>query len=376
MNNTMVWGPWPHWLPVLCSAVHRWEILHGSLEGFGETRQKVRQQFEIGSLSEITFRDAPDFELSIGPEVVKVKVVDGTSMEIRRWSAQTKAKKHHRVPRMLISRWGSGDGRVVWRRSDWEADRCVRMKPEKVMRESDAYAINAGLHPHLAEELLSMLEGGMVEILQAIDDLLARPVDSRPVEWSNSLAEAQPILKLFIVHQLIRTRNGRKRAERAVPFQEYVKAFGEPDVVKKGKMPMLRRCYEAQMTIASSIVDPDSPFYKWASGSETEVFIGLPDPLDDVFPLTDDPVVVFPFSTGLSGDPLRPWWEGTLLFLPISPRAGIGIKPVHAPRNFVKWTSISVEMVQLWCAGLVARHSEVVLPSKKTWVWNLFNVGT
>ncbi len=373
MTETKCLDSLPHWLPSLCAIVHRWEMVHGSLEGIGETSQWVKEQFKLGRPTGIDFKDVPDFVLRIGPEVVKVEVVDGTNMEIRRWSARTKSRKHHRVPQMLISRWGSGDGRVVWRRSNWEAGRFVRIKAKKVMRESDAYTINFGLDPDLVEDLLAMLEGGVAEILRAIDDTLARPADGRPIKWTGHLANAQPILKLFIAHQLIRTWNGRKRVERAVPFEDYIKEVAGSDNVSKEEMPLLRESYEMWVKTMSSIVDPYSPLYQWVTGPESEVCIGLPEPLDDVFPLTDDPVATFPFPNGLTDASSRPWWESVLLFLPVSPRAGIGIMPARAPGNVVKWASISAKMVALWCAELDARHSEVVLPSKKTWVWDVFN---
>ena len=379
MTRTDFDAPLPVWFSGLCGAVHQWEITHGgSLAGFPTTKQAVELQLcENGSPIDEEIRAAPDFVLEIGSRSVKVTAEGEPTRNIRRLSAPDKSRKHHQVPRMLIRRWADREGKVLWRRSEWETGRVAPMRPEKIMRRSSAYTINQGLNPQEAEDILALRESLAAQILSEIDELVARPPDGRPIRWEGHLECAQEILKVFILHQMIRTEDHRRRLERAFPLDERVRsARSQAADWTDSDAALIQFLYRNWIAFATSVVHPDDPLYRSAESSETEIYIGLPDPPGDVFPLTEIPVwfpIKIPPAMGRQeADAMRSDLGAVAPFMPIGPNVGIGIKPTTAPDDVVKWATIPVDLIMQSCVHLSGRYSEVVLPWKPTHVWDIF----
>ena len=381
MTNADFDTPLPVWFSALCGAVHWWEIVHGgSLEGFPTTKQAFELQLcEDGSPFDDELRAAPGFVLDVGARSVKVTAEGEPTRNIRRLSAHDKSRKHHQVPRMLIRRWANRDGKVLWRRSEWEIGRVAPMNPKKIMRRSNAYSMIHGLDPQVAEDMLADLESVTAETLPEIDELVARPADGQPIRWQGHLEGTQEVLKLFILHQMIRTEDHRRRLEKAFPLDEGVRtARNQATDWTESDTALMELEYRNRIVAATSVVHPDHPWHLSATGPETEIYIGLPDPPGDVFPLTDIPVWFprpFPFPPGMGrreADAMRTDLGAVAPFLPIGPNVGIGIKPTTSPDDVVKWALIPVDIAMQYCTHLSGRYSEVVLPWKPTNVWDIF----
>lgn len=371
------------WFAILAGFVHRWEFRHdGSLEGFPETKSGVQRLAENGSAAEV-LRNAPDFRLDIGAEFVLVSVEGEPVWRISRHSAGTMSKKHHQVPRMLIKRWANKEGRVLWRRSQGNPGRVVPMRPGKIMRRSGAYAVQMGLDPRLIgmspkaeatdilEGHLGDLERGTAPILRQIDELVERTPDGRSVRWQDELLLADEVLKLFILHQMIRTEESRRRLETDVPLDDWIRtARRNTTGWTDADTGMARQTHRNWLAIMTSVVDPDHPWYTSVVGSETEIYVGLPDPPADVFPLTDNPVWSIPMGRQTMEG--RRTYLGAWPFLPISPRVGIGIKPPELPTDDVKCARIPVDYIMQYCVGIAEKYSEVVLPWERSRVWDIF----
>lgn len=379
MTKSDVDTPLPVWFSALCGAVHRWEIDHeDSLDGFPTTKQAlVPQLCGNGSPTDDEMRAAPDFVLDIGDRTVRVTAEGEPTRHIRRLSAHDKSRKHHQVPRMLIRRWANRQGKVLWRRREWETGRVASMRPEKIMRRTNAYSVIAGLNPQTAEDMLADLESMTAETLPQIDELVARPPDGRPIRWDGHLEGAQWELKVFMLHQMIRTEDHRRRLESAFPLDEGVRtARSQATDWTQSDTALMELLHRNWLAAATSIVHPEHPWFRSAAGPETEIYIGLPDPPGDVFPLTDIPVwFPLPLPPGMKrqeADTMRSDLGAVAPFLPIGPNAGIGIKPTTTPDDVVKWAKIPVGAIMQFCAHLSGRCSEVVLPWKPTRVWDIF----
>lgn len=379
MTSTDFDAPLPVWFSGLCGAVHRWEIAHdGSLEGFPTTKQAVELQlYETDSPIDEEIRAAPDFVLEIGAQSIKVTAEGEPTRNIRRLSARDKSRKHHQVPSMLIRRWADREGKVLWRRSEWKAGRVAPMRPEKIMRRSSAYSMKHGLNPEEAEDILAHLESVTALTLPEIDELVARPPDGRPIRWQGHLEGTQEVLKLFMLHQMIRTEDYRRRLERAFPMDEGIRvARSQASDWTESDTALMQIEYRNRIAFATSLVHPDHPWARSAVSPTTEIYIGLPDPPGDVFPLTDIPVwFPLPLPSGMGsqdGDAMRSDLGAVAPFMPIGPNVGIGIKPTTSPDDVVKWATIPVDVIMQSCAHLSGRCSEVVLPWKPTHVWDIF----
>lgn len=265
---------------------------------------------------------------------------------------------------------------MLWRRSQWKAGCVARMRPGKIMRRSDAYTIRVGMDPQMAEQHLAHLESVTAATLQQIDELVERPADGKPVQWQGELLYADEVLKLFILHQMIRTEASRRRLERDFPLDEWLQT-ARNDVTDgtDSATTLLEHEYRNWLAFNTSIVVPDHPWFMTAVGHETELYIGLPDPPGDVFPLTDDPVwfpLPIPGVGRQTAEAMRRDLGVVAPFLPINPRVGIGIKPSSPPKGTVKWALIPVDVIIHSCIGLASWYSEVVLPWEPSRVWDVF----
>ena len=377
MKNVAPEDRLPAWFSRLAGAVHRWEHLHGgSLEGFPETRRGIQRLMENGSENDDVLRNAPDFRLDFGTRFVLVSVEDEPTMRIWRLSAGKKSTKHHQVPRMLIRRWADEKGKVLWRRSQWEPGRVASMRPGKIMRRSNAYTLQCGLDPQVAEQHLAHLESVTAETLGQIDELVEATPEGHLVRWQDELLYAPEVLKLFILHQMIRTEDSRRGLERDFPLDDWVRtARSNATRWTDSDTDLMRHEYRNWLAFATAIVLPDHPWCRTAAGPATEIYIGLPDPPGDVFPLTDDPVwfpLPIPHTHSQTADTMRTDLGVVAPFLPISPRVGIGIKPAAIPDDTVKWALIPVDAIMQSCIGLSSCYSEVVLPWKSSRLWDIF----
>lgn len=371
------------WLAVLGALVHRWELEHGgSLRGFPETKAGVHRLID-GGASAAVLRDAPDFQLESEAGFVMVSVEGAQSWRIPRYSNGAMSRKHHQVPQMLIKRWANEEGRVLWRRAQWKRGRVASMHPSKIMRRSGAYAARVGIDPRrlgmspdvepteVLETYLSELEGVTARTLRQIDELVERTPAGQPAQWEGELLLAQEVLKIFVIHQMIRTEKTRQRLRREVPLDEWVRSI-QSNAPRRTDVDVaaMQRSYDVWLATSTSLIHPDHPWYQAAVGPHTEIYIALPDPPADVFPLTDHPVWPIPAArqdaAGNSTD------LGAWPFLPVSPRFGIGIKPTEQPRSDVKWGLIPVDAIMHVCVGIADDYSEVVLPWERTRVWDVF----
>lgn len=367
----------PIWFSCLTGVVHRWELLHGgSLEGLPETRHDIQRLMGNSSEDNDDFRSAPDFRLEIGPTIVSVSAEAEPIRKIWRLSAGRKSIKHHQVPRMLIRRWANKEGKVLWRRSEWEPGRIARMRPDKIMRRSDAYTLQVGLDPQVLEQHLTQLESVTAETLSQIDKLVERTEEDHAVRWQGELLHTQEVLKLFILHQMIRTEDSRKRMERVYPLDKWVRtARSKTDQWADSDTALMEHKYRNWLAFTTSLIHPDHPWYRSAVGPETEIYIGLPNPPSDVFPLTDKPVW-FPLPIARPGqrtaEAMRTDLGVVAPFLPISPRFGIGIRVTTPPEDRVKWALIPIDIIMQFCIDLSSQYSEVVLPWQDSRVWDIF----